>query len=543
MMKSMKLGARMATVFTVLGAMVVGIASLGGWQIGVLRSHSEDISGLMDVRVLLSKWQAQTAVNATRTSAALQSSDEKLSEQLAPAMKETSAKISELQKSIEAMALSESERKAFEAVGTARKAYIAARDETLKLKKAADENAAATFASKFNPALKAYETSMAAFIDGYSKARLEAQAEANGASQRMITIVASLCGVFMLLAAFMAYALTRSITRPLKRAVELADRVAEGDLTSTIDVQSRDELGQLASALKRMNDNLKGIVAEVRESTEAILGASGEIATGNADLSQRTEQQASALEETASSMEEMTSTVRQNADNAKQANELAVAASVVAVKGGEVVGQVVKTMSSINDSSKKISDIIGVIDGIAFQTNILALNAAVEAARAGEQGRGFAVVASEVRTLAQRSAGAAKEIKQLIGASVSQVEDGSRLVAEAGRTMDQVVKSVERVTGIVAEISAATSEQNGGIEQINSAIMQMDNVTQQNAALVEEAAAAAESMRDQTQKLTEAVAVFKLAGPEAVAEPVVATLRQRSDKRTAKSDVSERLAA
>jgi methyl-accepting chemotaxis protein len=265
-------------------------------------------------------------------------------------------------------------------------------------------------------------------------------------------------------------------------------------------------------ALGKMNDSLAKIVGDVRVGTEAITTASSEIAAGNLDLSSRTEQQASSLEETASSMEELTSTVRQNADNARQANQLAVTASEVAVKGGTVVGQVVDTMSSINESSRKIVDIISVIDGIAFQTNILALNAAVEAARAGEQGRGFAVVASEVRNLAQRSAAAAKEIKALIDDSVGKVDAGSKLVGEAGSTMNELVDSVKRVTDIMSEIMAASEEQSSGIEQVNQAIAQMDQVTQQNASLVEEAAAAAESMQDQSRKLTEVVGAFKLNG-------------------------------
>ncbi|MBP9871707.1 MAG: methyl-accepting chemotaxis protein, partial [Nitrosomonas sp.] len=270
-------------------------------------------------------------------------------------------------------------------------------------------------------------------------------------------------------------------------------------------------------ALKTMNENLQDLVGKVRMSTDQISTASGEIATGNSDLSQRTEEQASSLEETASSMEELTSTVKQNADNARQANQLASGASEIAAKGGTVVGQVVETMSSINESSKKIVDIISVIDGIAFQTNILALNAAVEAARAGEQGRGFAVVATEVRTLAQRSAAAAKEIKELINDSVNKVEDGTRLVDEAGSTMNEIVIAVKRVTDIMSEISAASQEQSSGIEQINQAVTQMDEVTQQNAALVEEAAAAAESMQEQAQALTQAVTRFKLSGGSHVA--------------------------
>jgi len=329
------------------------------------------------------------------------------------------------------------------------------------------------------------------------------------AAQRMMLILSA---VAALLTVFFAWFITRSITVPLNEAVDVAQRVAAGDLTSNVEVKSKDETGQLMLALKDMNDSLKKIVGEVRSGTEAIGSGTKQIASGNADLSQRTEEQASSLEETASSMEELTSTVKQNAENAKQANQLALGASTVAVKGGQVVSEVVTTMSSINESSKKIVDIIGVIDGIAFQTNILALNAAVEAARAGEQGRGFAVVASEVRNLAQRSAAAAKEIKALIGDSVDKVGAGTKLVDEAGKTMEEIVNSVKRVTDIMSEITAASQEQSAGIEQVNQAITQMDEVTQQNAALVEEAAAAAESLEEQAQNLQAAVAIFNIGG-------------------------------
>ena len=312
-----------------------------------------------------------------------------------------------------------------------------------------------------------------------------------------------------------AAAITGSITGPLAGAVEVAQKVAAGELTSQVYVEGKDEASELLQALKDMNDSLSKTVGDVRNGTEMISTASQEIASGNADLSARTESQASSLEETASSMEELTSTVKQNADNARQANQLAVSASSVAEKGGTVVSQVVETMGSIKASSSKIVDIIGVIDGIAFQTNILALNAAVEAARAGEQGRGFAVVASEVRNLAQRSAGAAKEIKELIGDSVNKVDAGSKLVDEAGQTMDLIVTSIRQVADIMGEITAATQEQSNGIEEVNQAITQMDEMTQQNAALVEEAAAAAESMQEQAQMLAQAVSIFKLSHDEA----------------------------
>ncbi|WP_432240216.1 methyl-accepting chemotaxis protein [Herbaspirillum robiniae] len=322
--------------------------------------------------------------------------------------------------------------------------------------------------------------------------------------------IAVLLAAIVVIAFGLAVAVARIVSRPLNDAVEVAQRVAQGDLTVQIRATSNDETGMLMHSLKAMNDSLQKIVGEVRTGTDTITNASQEIATGNLDLSSRTEQQAGSLEETASAMEELTSTVKQNADNARQANQLAVSASEIASQGGEVVGQVVQTMEGITESSRRIADIISVIDGIAFQTNILALNAAVEAARAGEQGRGFAVVASEVRSLAQRSAAAAKEIKELIDDSVEKVGAGSQLVERAGTTMTEVVASVKRVTDIVGEITAASHEQSTGIEEINRAITQMDEVTQQNAALVEEAAAAAQSLQDQAGRLQQVVSVFKI---------------------------------
>jgi methyl-accepting chemotaxis protein-1 (serine sensor receptor) len=333
-------------------------------------------------------------------------------------------------------------------------------------------------------------------------------AQATQSSVTMITVVASLSA--LAIGVFLAWSIVRSITKPLAEAVSLAKLISAGDLTSTVKFVGRDEVADLQRALVAMNDSLVRIVGQVRESSDSIATGSAQIATGNADLSQRTEQQAANLEETAASMEQLTATVKTNAHTAKAATQLASSASAVAIKGGEVVGRVVGTMQEITTASQKINDIISVIDGIAFQTNILALNAAVEAARAGEQGRGFAVVASEVRSLAQRSATAAKEIKTLISSNVERVDAGSLLVAEAGATMSDIVSQVRRVADLISEIGAASVEQTQGIDQVSEAVMQLDQVTQQNSALVEESAAAAESLKHQASQLAGLVGVFKL---------------------------------
>ena len=402
--------------------------------------------------------------------------------------------------------------------------YVHGQQELIKLIEAGDEQGARDYLKKnLRPTLgelkKAVSEQLA--MQQEFAAKTGEAARATEQSTRLMMIVLAL--VSLAIAALVAWWNTRSITRPLARALEVANTVAAGDLTSRIEVTSRDETGLLLQALKTMNENLVRTVGTVRTGTDTIGTASAEVAAGSLDLSSRTEQQASSLEETASSLEELTSTVKQNADNARQANTLAEAASNVAERGGRVIGDVVGTMDRINASAGKIADIIGVIDGIAFQTNILALNAAVEAARAGEQGRGFAVVATEVRNLAQRSAAAAKEIKGLIGDSTEAVEAGSKLVNEAGATMTEIVESVRRVTDIMSEITAASGEQTAGIEQINEAVAQMDQVTQQNAALVEQAAAASASMQEQAGKLAEAVSVFRI-DAHGAAQPAVQPL-------------------
>ena len=384
------------------------------------------------------------------------------------------------------------------------------KQELLGLIRSGNADVAADFAlRKITNIQNNFLSSAVKFADSQSQQLMGEGGNAVNDASTAINVTLIFSSVAILAAIALGMFLTGSIVRPLREAVTIAENVAAGDLRTVITVNSKDETGQLMHALKNMNDNLLNIVTEVRTGTDLIANASSEISAGNMDLSSRTEQQASSLEETASAMEQMTSTVKQNADNARQANQLAAQASSVAVQSGEAVKQVVTTMEMINTSSKKIVDIISVIDGIAFQTNILALNAAVEAARAGEQGRGFAVVASEVRNLAQRSASAAKEIAQLIEDSVARVEEGGKQVANAGSTMQEVLTSVKSVTEIMGEISIASSEQSTGIDEINTAITQMDQVTQQNASLVNQSAAAAQAMQEQADQLARAIRVFK----------------------------------
>ncbi|WP_447777358.1 methyl-accepting chemotaxis protein [Variovorax boronicumulans] len=460
---------------------------------------------------LIADWYVLTYSAIARTSMIARTTDEALPMLFADVISESVKKGTETMAKVEALLVTDEEKATYKSIVELRAKYQAAKDDVTRAK--ASGNTVETvraYQLSFQPAAKAYENRVLELLAIERRAIDDMSHAIDAANAKSFNLRLLLTALTVLLGGLFAFFISRSIVRPLAKAVGVAETVAAGDLSANIRVDSCDETGQLMQALKDMNANLAKVVGEVRTGTETIATASGQIASGNQDLSSRTEEQASSLEQTAASMEELTSTVKQNADNARQANQLAVSASEVAVKGGAVVSQVVDTMGSINASSKKIVDIIGVIDGIAFQTNILALNAAVEAARAGEQGRGFAVVASEVRSLAQRSAAAAKEIKTLIGDSVEKVEEGSKQVAEAGRTMEEIVGSVKRVTDIMGEITAASQEQTSGIEQINQAITQMDQVTQQNAALVEEASAAAQSLQEQAGALVQAVSVFKL---------------------------------
>ncbi|MBU1396569.1 MAG: chemotaxis protein [Gammaproteobacteria bacterium] len=412
-------------------------------------------------------------------------------------------------------AASPADLKMLEEVVALREQQIPIQANIISLARTDQTAAIAAISQDETPAWRKIKARLLEFTQAKQAGVEQTKTEMAAFSQRMLMITLVLVLVALVAASTIVFWLVRHIMKQLggepAYAVEIARAISGGDFSRSVALEKGDT-SSLLYAINAMRGNLIATIGDIRHATETIATASTQIAAGNLDLSSRTEEQASSLEQTASSMEELTSTVKQNADNARQANQLVVSTADVAVKGGQVVNQVVDTMGSIKESSRKIADIIGVIDGIAFQTNILALNAAVEAARAGEQGRGFAVVAAEVRNLAQRSAGAAKEIKGLIEDSVGKVDAGGKLVDEAGKTMDEIVTSVKRVTDIMSEIAAASQEQSAGIEQVNQAITQMDDVTQQNAALVEEAAAAAESLQDQAAKLAEAVSVFKLEG-------------------------------
>jgi methyl-accepting chemotaxis protein len=526
---NLKIGARMALSYALLVVLMTLLTGVGVWLLRDFGSRAEDMmsDALAKVRIV-NDWRAATELNGMRTTVIITTDTAAVQQALAPQIKATSAHISSMQKRLDGL-ITDAEGKALYArIGERRKTYIAIRDTAFKARAAGDAAQAAAIAQgDMTVAQKAYLNEIENLVE-HEKSLAEGQAaavKARGAAGQKV--LAGLCLGAIVVAIGSALLVTRSITRPLARAVQVTDAVAQGFLHQRAQHHSRDETGQVLAALERMNRDLYRVVSEVRDSSATIATASAEIARGNEDLSARTEQQAGSLEETAASVEELTATVKQNADHARHANQLAGEASAVATKGGELVAQVVRSMEAINASARKITDIIGVIDGIAFQTNILALNAAVEAARAGEQGRGFAVVASEVRNLAQRSASAAKEIKALIEESVREVGTGSSLVGSAGATMEEIVTSVRQVSTIMHDIATASGEQETGIAQLGQAISGMDSITQQNAALVEQASAASEALHQQAEQLEQAVSVFQLEAEARAAAPHPAQGRAR----------------
>ncbi|WP_019578049.1 methyl-accepting chemotaxis protein [Curvibacter lanceolatus] len=525
---NLKIGARLAIAFATILLITLLVAGFGVQRITALQQAGEHVATVeMEQQTLVDDWASDIRINWARTEAQLRAVDSTYIERLKKEIEATSSGTAGKIKRLEELLQDDEGKAQLADIRQVREAYRNKRVELAKLQ-SMGEDINSMIDSQLHPMADGY----LAKLDGLRKrmaSQLTQGQERNAAlAQTSRILLMAAAALAVVLGAFMAWAATRSITRPVQQAVDAATAIAHGDLALQIPTGAQDETGQLLRALADMQGRLAALVADVRRNAEGVATASAEIAQGNNDLSARTEHQASALEQTAASMEELGSTVRQNADNARAANQLAVNASTVATQGGEVVAEVVDTMKGINESSRKISDIIGVIDGIAFQTNILALNAAVEAARAGEQGRGFAVVASEVRSLAQRSADAAKEIKSLIGASVERVEQGSHLVDRAGATMTEVVSAIRRVTDIVGEISAASSEQSSGVAQVGEAVMQMDQATQQNAALVEQSAAAAASLRNQAGLLVDAVAVFKLSASQGRAIEVSAPRATRS---------------
>jgi methyl-accepting chemotaxis protein len=515
MFANVKVGLRLAVSFGTLIVLLLALAGAGLWSMGNMRAATVEINTncLPSVEVLAQMNTAKSDFRVLELRHILTTDDSGM----ADVEQRLAAKLADFEKLRESyvkLISSDEERKIYDAFAADWKAYLQVHDRLKALSRKNENEEAKKL--MFGESYQLYHRAAATLlkdIDLNHKGALDAGVNSDNVYGFARTTMIAGAVLSVAVALGLALLVTRSITRQLggepAEATRIASAIADGDLTQPIAVATGDH-ASLTSRLAAMQVSLQKVVRNVRQNAESVATASGQIAQGNQDLSGRTEEQASALQQTAATMEQLGTTVRNNADSAKQANQLALEASAVAAQGGDVVGKVVTTMQGISDSSRKIGDIIGVIDGIAFQTNILALNAAVEAARAGEQGRGFAVVASEVRSLAQRSAEAAKEIKTLIGRSVDHVEQGTVLVDQAGKTMGEIVGSIQRVSDIVAEITSASAEQSDGVQQVGQSVSQMDQATQQNAALVEESAAAAESLKGQAQQLVQAVAVFKL---------------------------------
>ena len=509
-MSNVKVSTRLSLGFGAILLIMLALTAIGIWRMQVISDVMVTMTQQDNLRLQETvRWRENREKNWIRTRAMLLNASPQFNAILEPEIAATSAAISESQKKIESLLRIEEDIRLFKGLDSHRAAYRNLRTALMQ-QSANGDHVADRVESELKPLDDAYDQALGQFADHQLKVYTETRETALAQVRQSQIMLASVAGITLLLGIWGAWALGRSITRPLHQAVGIADEIAHGNLTQSFTISGRDETATLLTSLHEMQAKLASIVAGVRQNADSVANASAEIAQGNNDLSARTEQQASALEQTAASMEQLGATVRQNADNAAQANQLAMNANDVANQSGGVVEQMVSTMREIEDSGQRIAAIIGVIDSIAFQTNILALNAAVEAARAGEQGRGFAVVASEVRALAGRSAEAAKEIKTLIDTSVQRVGHGTQLADQAGHSMQEMINAIGRVTDIMAEISAASREQSSGVSQVGEAITQMDRTTQQNAALVEESAAAADNLRSQAVQLVQAMAFFQV---------------------------------
>ncbi|MFN7727054.1 MAG: methyl-accepting chemotaxis protein [Rubrivivax sp.] len=535
---NLSIGTRLGLSFAIVLGLMAAMALASIYQLRQIGQLNLEMQTMAQRFAIVEKWQGAVQLNLNRALTLGHSGYHPATvDYLSPQIKETTEQVNRLQDQLDKAITEPAERALFVAVGDKRKAYLAARGQAVDLFKAEKvEEGLAQVKGAMTETATAYLAAITALQqhDQAHAAALAAEVLKRDQHAQWLMVVVGLGAVGI--AAWMGWSMTRSVTRPLGFVIDAAERIAGHDLNFTPrQSERRDEIGQLQRALGSMHQSLTQMVRQIRVGTDSVATASGEIAAAGTDLSTRTENTSSALQQTASTMEQITTTVGQTAESARTANQLASSASDVARRGGEVVGQVVSTMDEINASSKRIADIIGTIDGIAFQTNILALNAAVEAARAGEQGRGFAVVAGEVRSLAQRSAEAAREIKTLIGNSVDRVETGARLVAQAGTTMEEIVHSVHRVSDIIGEVMAATSEQSQGINLVNQSVSQLDQMTQQNAALVEETAAAAAQLREQSGHLADLVATFRLqdatsGGGASTAQAITSSLLQRTAK-------------